>query len=350
MSIVDDLPALTTPPAGVSSSRGDERLAILHEAMRDLSSTLPTDEIVARLLGRALQHLQSGIASILLIDSEGGLRMAHALGLSGSVMESTRVELGEGVSGHVVLTGEGLLVEDVEGDHWARRLGHEGHFEGAVLSAPLVHDGHAIGVLNVSKPAAGRDYDFADLQLVETLAGQAALALGNARRYADAPREAQHDPLTGLANHAQLRRQLEIELARARRHGRELGLVLLDADRFAKINDRHGHAAGDLALMGLARVLRSRTRAHDLPARQGGEQFAVLLPETGPQGTAGFAEKIRKAVVEARLGPGGGRLSVSLGTAVFPRDGADPDELFEAAERRLGVAKSTGRDRVCTED
>ena len=348
MITVEDLAELGESVAAPAASR--DELAILYATIRDLTSTLSSEEVVSRLLDRVQEHLDSEIVSILLRDADDNLRLVHARGLPPEVVESTRVPLGEGISGHVAATGLGLLIEDIESHPLFRRRNHERYSTRSALSAPLVHDGRTIGVINVNNRRDRRAYDQSDLELVEAIAGHAAIALSNARRYEDTLLRAQNDPLTGLANNGQFRQQLAIELARARRHGRELGLVVLDVDRFGKINERHGHAAGDQSLMGVARVLRMNTRAHDLAARSGGEEFAVLLPETGAQGVAVYSEKVRASVSEARLGPGASRLTVSLGTAVFPRDGDDVDALLEAADRRLHAAKSGGRDRVCSEE
>ncbi len=151
---------------------------------------------------------------------------------------------------------------------------------------------------------------------------------------------AQRDPLTGLGNHGQFWSVLEAELARAARHHREVALVMLDVDHLKTWNDEHGHLEGDRALAALARRIRGRCRASDLAARYGGDEFAVILPETGSEGGVTFANELRRLLVDA------GELQASLGVAAFPSDASDARGLVEAADRALYRAKSERRGRV----
>jgi two-component system, cell cycle response regulator len=157
---------------------------------------------------------------------------------------------------------------------------------------------------------------------------------------------AYRDELTGLANRRFAVRQLHAELSRARRHGQELAVVILDADRFKSLNDRHGHLAGDDVLRGLGERLRSRLREEDVVARFGGEEFLVILPDTGAEGAAAVAEDLRAAVAAEPFPVGriALRLTVSAGYAAW--DGEDLERLVARADRGLYAAKEAGRDCV----
>jgi two-component system cell cycle response regulator len=157
---------------------------------------------------------------------------------------------------------------------------------------------------------------------------------------------AYHDELTGVANRRFAVRQLHALVSRARRHEQELSVVLLDADRFKALNDRHGHGAGDEVLRGLAERLRSRVREEDVVARFGGEEFLIILPDTGADGAATAAEDLRAAVA-AQPFPVGRfalRLSVSVGWATWR--GESLERLVARADRGLYAAKEAGRDCV----
>ena len=157
---------------------------------------------------------------------------------------------------------------------------------------------------------------------------------------------AYHDELTGLANRRFAVRQLHALLSRARRHDQELSVVLLDVDRFKALNDRYGHGAGDEVLRGLADRLRSRVREEDVVARFGGEEFLVILPDTGATGAATAAEDLRAAVA-ARPFPAGRTahgLTVSAGWATWC--GESLERLIARADRGLYAAKEAGRDCV----
>jgi two-component system, cell cycle response regulator len=157
---------------------------------------------------------------------------------------------------------------------------------------------------------------------------------------------AYRDELTGLANRRFAVRQLHAEISRARRHDQQLSVVIFDADRFKSLNDRHGHLAGDEILRGLAERLRGRLREEDVVARFGGEEFLVILPDTGEEGARAVAEDLRAAVAGEPLPVGriALRLTVSAGYAAW--EGEDLERLIGRADRGLYAAKDAGRDCV----
>jgi len=161
------------------------------------------------------------------------------------------------------------------------------------------------------------------------------------------------DSLTGLANRRHFVATAEAELSRTQRHQRRISLVLLDIDQFKAINDQLGHSVGDAALRALAEALRPLVRREDLLARVGGEEFAVLLPDTTLEAAALKAEQLRAAVRALRIPtPEGGQfhLSISLGVAQTGPNCDALTTLYATADRRLYRAKHLGRNRVCTED
>jgi two-component system cell cycle response regulator len=165
-------------------------------------------------------------------------------------------------------------------------------------------------------------------------------------RERDLERMAYRDELTGTANRRFAMRQLHALLSRARRHEHALSVVLLDVDGFKALNDRHGHAAGDEVLRGIAGRFSERVRTEDVVARFGGEEFLVILPDTGATGAATAAEDLRAAVAAATF-PAGRialRATVSAGWATW--EGESLDRLVARADAGLYAAKEAGRDRV----
>ncbi len=156
---------------------------------------------------------------------------------------------------------------------------------------------------------------------------------------------ATHDPLTGLANRTRFMERMGDSLLMAQRHHTRLALLYLDLDHFKEVNDTLGHAAGDLLLVEAARRMRHSLRASDLLARQGGDEFMALLHDIGTMDEAlGVAEKIRRAINTAYLIDGREcRVSVSIGIALYPDHGLDPDSLARQADAVMYRAKSTGR-------
>jgi diguanylate cyclase (GGDEF)-like protein len=166
------------------------------------------------------------------------------------------------------------------------------------------------------------------------------------KRYLDTcEEEAFTDHLTGLANRRRFERQLEREVSRTLRYSRPFCLLLLDIDNFKEVNDTYGHDAGDEAIRRLALTLQAGTRGIDLAARIGGEEFAVILPETEFEGGVDVAERLRVAIRETEI-PLAGRITASFGVGEFPLCAATGRELMTLADVALYEAKRQGRDRV----
>lgn len=156
------------------------------------------------------------------------------------------------------------------------------------------------------------------------------------------------DALTGVHNRRYLTEFLDRELARAHRYDRPLALALFDIDRFKRINDTHGHLAGDTVLRQLAALLKGVVRKDELLARYGGEEFAIVLPETSVEAGVAAGERLREAVEGHRFEYEGEVIpvTVSVGVAVSSADVAGPTELLDAADQKLYEAKNAGRNRV----
>jgi diguanylate cyclase (GGDEF)-like protein len=157
--------------------------------------------------------------------------------------------------------------------------------------------------------------------------------------------EAFTDHLTGLANRRRFERQLEREVSRTLRYTRPFCLLYLDIDNFKRVNDTYGHEAGDETLRRLALTLQAGTRGIDLAARIGGEEFAVILPETDFEGGLDVAERLRQAIKEMEV-PAVGQITASFGVAEFPLCAATVREIMMAADAALYEAKRNGRDRI----
>lgn len=220
----------------------------------------------------------------------------------------------------------------------------------AVVEIPLAAETEAgprvLGSITASRavPRFGRlSLRGRDLDAVRRIGADAAAALMRIEEVALLAQLSLADPLTGLGNRRAFDDALREELARTSRGGAPLGLVMLDVDLFKDFNDRHGHQAGDEALIAVAEALRGAARAEDRACRIGGEEFALLLPGAGEGAAAAVAERVRAAVA-ADTRPAG-RLTVSLGVAAAG-PGSTAEGLVHQADLRLYAAKEGGRDRV----
>jgi diguanylate cyclase (GGDEF)-like protein len=210
----------------------------------------------------------------------------------------------------------------------------------SIAFAPLVYRGATLGHLAALAPAA-RSFLPRDADLVRSYAVQAAVALANARHFATQRTLATRDPLTGLLNHREFHETLSRELERVRRHGGAVGVALFDLDGFKLVNDGDGHAEGDRVLRAVAEALAQSCRASDLAFRIGGDEFALLLPETGRAEADAVVERAREAIsgIDARV-------STSVGQATWPEDGGSKDVLLAHADAGLYAMKNSARRRV----
>ncbi len=204
----------------------------------------------------------------------------------------------------------------------------------------------ATGRLAVAPGPRGMSRD--ERRLLSLVASESAGPLEMTALYEDAHRLASLDSLTGLLNRRAFLDVLHRESARCQRHGYPMSLLLLDADHFKRVNDTHGHAAGDAVLQGFARILQSVARRSDVVARWGGEEFVVALPQTGAAGARVAAERVRRALADAPFPIPGGevlRMTASIGAATGHPEW-DKDAIVTAADGAMYAAKSRGRNRV----
>jgi diguanylate cyclase (GGDEF)-like protein len=187
------------------------------------------------------------------------------------------------------------------------------------------------------------------VEVLHDLARHAAAAVANALAHEETRRLSVTDPLTGAGNFRQLSTTLAREVERATRFNRPLSVVMLDLDHFKTVNDTHGHPFGDGVLREFARRLQDCLREVDTVTRYGGEEFTVVLPETGADGAAAVAGRIVRAVRDRpfTVGSRSSEVTVSAGVASFPDHGRTASEILRAADAALYAAKAAGRDRWC---
>jgi diguanylate cyclase (GGDEF)-like protein len=206
---------------------------------------------------------------------------------------------------------------------------------GSMICAPLFHRGDAIGVLTVTHPEAGH-FSAADRQALELMSDVIAAQMAHANSFAVTAHESRHDALTDLANRRAYEEQLAQEISRAQRYRHPLALCLIDLDGFKTINDRHGHRAGDEILRRVADVLRSTERA-DQGFRIGGDEFALLMPETTACQAGMAIARLATGIEAIEHPPGAGHIGVSFGISAGH---SDADALHAEADRQLLAAKA----------
>jgi diguanylate cyclase (GGDEF)-like protein len=209
---------------------------------------------------------------------------------------------------------------------------------------PLVAKGESIGLVELISRQAERPRP-ERLELARSMANEAAMALENAKLYEDARKLADHDHLTGFVNHRFVHERIGEELVRAQRSGSPVSLLMIDLDDFKLVNDTFGHLFGDRVLVWAAELIRSSLRLSDVPARYGGDEFAVVLPDTDAVAAAAVAERILTAFAERAYESktrGPVPVAASIGQATFPVDARTGPELIAAADGAMYRAKGAG--------
>ncbi|MEW6738747.1 MAG: GGDEF domain-containing protein [Nitrospirota bacterium] len=189
-----------------------------------------------------------------------------------------------------------------------------------------------------------------DLDACMRLLDAASLAVSNAKLYEKTLELSETDGLTGLKNRRAFLKLLESEIHRAQRYVKHFGLIMIDIDHFKHYNDTNGHPQGDILLKMLADMLNEHIRETDTVSRYGGEEFIMLLPETGKDEAISIAERIRCGIAKNKFpraeSQPSGKITVSIGAACYPEDGDSPEKIIRAADDALYVAKETGRNIV----
>ncbi|MGH9940914.1 MAG: diguanylate cyclase [Pyrinomonadaceae bacterium] len=320
---------------------------------RGLSLAGPDDPF-AEILGHTAELLRSERGSLLILDEEANeLRVMAATGPRAEIARQSHVRAGEGVSGVVLAEGKPLVVSSVRGSGYAPAPPERNYKSDSFISYPLFVSGRVTGVLNVTDKMGGGAYDDLDLNLLEQIAPQMALALDRAawrQKATEFQLLSITDPLTGLVNRRYMEERLSEEIERSKRHRFQMSFLMLDIDNFKSYNDRHGHPAGDLALEMASQCLRSALRSEDVASRYGGEEFSVLLPQTSIAEARIIAERIRRRVQRTQFPYGQmqplGAVTISIGICAFGPQLDTQELIIHAADQALYAAKSRGKNRV----
>src|SRR6266571_2102933 len=302
----------------------------------ELAGSIDLDEVLARTLEAAGALRGSDAALVLLPDPAGGKPIVATLGLS--VDEAER---------HAI-TGppDGRLARSITMSYTYPSLEQqrEDGIIHAGLAVPMPGEGGSIGYLTIFTRQPAREFGEEDVRELESLAVSAGPAIENARRFREARQLADLDALTGLHNRRFFHETLAREVARAHRYDRKLALVVFDLDDFKDVNDKIGHLAGDSVLSEAAERMRSVVRSADIACRVGGDEFAVILPESSLDDADQLYRRIQNAISSRPLGQGG-KLFLSAGVAEL-RAEDDPVAFFQRADDALYRAKEAGKGRV----
>jgi two-component system cell cycle response regulator len=332
---------------------------ILHDVTDELSGS-EVHHLMARRVARALGLSQCSVVlaahgeppRVAATAYETGIRQDFVLDLAKYPELQTALD-----------TGRPVLVEDVMQSplyrHVRARWVREGTLVAtrSVIAVPFALEADQAGVFFLRRNRTEPPLTAADVEFAETVVRAAVSSAQRTRLIESTMADNQRleqlahtDPLTRTLNRRALTERLAAEMERVRRYNTMVSLLLLDIDHFKQINDTYGHLAGDDVLVEISAMLQRMVRAVDMVSRYGGEEFVVVLPETGAAGAEAFAERLRELIeghLFARMRGAPIRVTTSIGVSSFPGFGVDSvDDLISAADQALYRAKSEGRNRV----
>jgi diguanylate cyclase (GGDEF)-like protein/putative nucleotidyltransferase with HDIG domain len=314
--------------------RRSSHLALLNELGRKASSVLNPQELLPSICRQVRNAFGYDMARIEMLDPGREELVVEAEAGYGPELIGRRIRMGDGLAGVAADSGEPALANSVVKEPRYVAL-HPG--VRSALSLPLKYREELIGVLSLESRQV---YAFSqqDVLTLRTLADQLAIALHNARAYQVALEQAITDGLTGLKTHRYFMEALDREWRRSTRSGHMFSLIMMDLDRFKQVNDRHGHLEGDKVLAAVANVLNDRVRQSNVVARYGGDEFAIMLPETLTDQAQILAERLR-ANIEADRYLAAHGVTASFGISTFPVHGPTQEEILRVADSGMYLAK-----------
>lgn len=329
--------------SGSARRRQLKRLEALTDLTAVFASSLRVEDGVKLILQGIVRQFQLDRARLYLLERESGvLRGEVAVDLRGRA-SSLRGE-------EVPLTGDHRFARVMRGDGPDALMKR---YEERIVYLPLSVQGQNIGLLVVDNLLSQQTVPGEDMGLLRSFAGQIALAVDNQRLFEEVQALSLYDHLTGLAVRRYFNQRFQEELYRVERGGPALSVAMLDLDHFKGINDGYGHQVGDQALKSLGEVIRRRLRKIDFPARFGGDEVVILLPQATAEDAANIMSRLLADLRELRIPvPFSSQkelaVTASIGIAAFPEDGRRAEDLLQRADEALYWVKTRGRDGVCT--
>jgi diguanylate cyclase (GGDEF)-like protein len=338
--------------ASARTREREERLRSFAAIVRATGRELDPHRIIDLAMGEVHRFLKPRAWLFLLVDPDVGLLTIEKTvgeGLGGQA--GRKIGVGEGVAGRAAQRRRTVLVEEID-LRGANAIAPELPTDlepRSVIAVPLLSRGRVIGVVEVVDMQARHQLRASDARLLALLLEPAAVAIDNALLLRKSEELSITDDLTRLHNSRFLNTTLRREVERSKRYRTSVSLIFLDLDGFKKVNDQHGHLFGSRTLVEVGAVIKETVRTIDVVCRFGGDEFTVILPQTGPEGAFTIADRIRQRIAETvflqscRLAV---RLTASLGIASFPDHGRTKDDLLARADQAMYSVKGQGKNGV----
>ena len=327
--------------------RRQSLLASAAQKFNESLQTVETEDFWTHLAQFCAELMRAERGSLLFFDEDTqNFVVKAATGNRAGFIRSETETLGKKVAHNVFQSGKALLVPDIKETPITPAPVEWKYKTDSFISYPITISGQKIGVLNVTDKTSGEIYDDFDLELLNSIAPQLAVAFDRValkRKAGEYEQLSVTDVLTGLYNRRYLEARLGEEINRSQRHGFPMSFMMIDVDEFKQYNDRFGHTEGDKALQIVAQSLKATLRGADVAARYGGEEFSILLPQTSLKEASLIAERVRQKVEETEFP--NRKVTVSIGVSSCSPD-CTMHGLMSQADKALYQAKASGRNNV----
>lgn len=332
--------------------RRNRELEVLIEIGKALTSTVDHENVLNLIMDQASRLLKSQAWSLLLRDeTSGDLTFEIAISPAAEKLKGMKIPRGQGIAGWVAEHGQPLMIGDVrEDERFSDRVDRASAFiTQSVLCVPVRSKDHVLGVIELVNGPSEKVFKDADLQILSTIADYAAIAIENARNFMRISELVITDDLTGLYNGRHLHALLDEEIERVKRFGGKMSLIFIDLDFFKKINDTRGHLVGSRTLAEVGQLISNNVRKICKAARYGGDEFVIILPNTGKSGAMTLATKLCELFREYDFRDDEGeafKLTASFGLATYPEDAKSKDDLIRLADQAMYRVKESSRNAV----
>src|SRR6266481_130354 len=336
---------------GTDRIRELQELTIFHDVAKALTSSLDLDSILQTIMEKIAEYFRPDTWSLLMVDeSHDELYFAIAVGDKADVLKDVRLKVGEGIAGWVAKHGEARIVPDVRNDpFFASRVDDATKWETrSIICVPLRSKLRVLGVIQLVNVDMSR-FGEQEVFFLQSLCDYAAIAIENARWVERIQELTITDDCTGLYNARHLYKTLETEVYRSSRFGYEFSVLFIDLDHFKSVNDTHGHLIGSKLLAEIGYLVKAQLRLIDFAFRYGGDEFVVLLPQTGKDQALVVAKRLRDAMRASCFCRDEGlnlNVRASIGLATYPHDARDAHDIIRQADEMMYLVKNTTRDNI----
>jgi diguanylate cyclase (GGDEF)-like protein len=336
---------------GVETARQAQELHIFHDVAKALTSSLDLDSILQTIMEKMAEYFRPDTWSLLMVDEQKmELYFAIAVGAASEALKSVRLKVGEGIAGHVAKYGEKLIVPDVRSDkRFAKRIDHVTQWETqSIICIPLKSKLRVLGVIQLVNVDM-KNFTEQESFFLQSLCDYAAIAIENARSVEKIQELTITDDCTGLYNARHLYKTLETEVYRSARFGYEFSVLFIDLDHFKQVNDTHGHLIGSKLLAEIGYLIKAQLRLIDFAFRYGGDEFVVLLPQTGKDSALVVARRLRDSLRSSCFCKEEGlnlNVRASIGLATYPHDAKTPHDVIRKADEMMYMVKNSTRDSI----